>query len=65
MEKTKTTDERIASAMGAISAIYKNTGPDVAGPEDRTQFALAAIAASNIAVATAIADLAEAVRDRD
>lgn len=53
----------IESALSAVSVIYRNTGPDANDANDRRDFASAAIAQSNIAIAAALLEIAEAMRE--
>jgi hypothetical protein len=53
----------IESALSSVLAIYRNTGPDVKDANERHDFASAAIAQSNIAIAAALLEIAEAIRE--
>lgn len=62
MDSPDTARKHVESALSAVNAIYRNTGPDVKDAEDRHDFASAAIAQSNIAIAAALLEIAEAIR---
>jgi hypothetical protein len=53
----------IESALSSVLAIYRNTSPDVKDANERHDFASATIAQSNIAIAAALLEVAEAIRE--